>query len=97
MIFKEGTMDEKLFQDVAHLAVAALFKEMEESPDTVRFLEQRKWELMASLLNIDYSYMRTPEGRDTLYVAIKIKENYPKLKDLFRRNGLLGEPNNFIG
>lgn len=81
---------DKLFQEVVRLMAGRLAQEMEEMEDPVAFLDQRKTELMASLLKIDYAYVRTQEGRSTMYVREKYRQNMPALEALFRRNGLIG-------
>lgn len=90
-------MDKKLFREVFELTTAKLLKDVDEAGDPDGFLNQRKTELMAKLLKIDYAYMRTEEGRNTLYVTSKIVENMPKLKALLGRNRLLGKSDNLIG
>lgn len=89
---------DKLFKEVVRLMIAHLAQDMEEMADPVAYLEQRKIELMAALLRIDYAYMRTKEGRGTKYVISKYRQNFPMLEALFRDTSrLLGKPDNLIG
>jgi len=71
------------YREVVRLLAANLIKEMKESSMRPKsFLEQKKVELIGKVLNIDYPYLRTLEGRNTEYVKFRYSEKFPELMDL---------------
>ncbi len=91
---QKWTEDErKLFKELAAFNAAYLLKQMGQSRMSRQgFLELEKASLMAKLLQIDYAYLRTAEGRETKYVEDKVLKNLPIVNALFEEaQNLLGK------